>query len=420
MAQVPPHDLNAEMTVLGACLFDPKALASIGPTLRPRHFYREANGRIWEAMLAQWQTGLPVDVGLVAEDLRRCGVLEEVGGRSYLMSLADAVPTGATVPYHARLIREKAQRRDFIRVLEDATARGYADHGPLLEEITNLQGGLLGVVGASAASRTLTPQEFARLLEQAEPQRGLPTGISVIDDHCGGLVPGHMIVIAGRPRMGKTTILLQVAAGLAFTGHPILFCSIEMSALEIGWRLLGQRGPLTAFQVRSQPKGERDQALLAQVASSGFHIDDRAAPRLSDLTAAIRAWKSTYDIEAIFVDHIGKIVPPRADTRSLEIGAIARSLKETAKDLRLPIVAACQLNRAVEGRNDPRPFLADLRESGEIEQEADEVLFLWSEADQYDRATKPILPMWVTLAKNRHGPEGEVRMNFHRANLRFE
>ena len=418
--KVPPHTPQAEMTVLGACLGYPQAIADVASLLQPDDFYQARHGMIWAALTDLWQSGQLVDLITVAEALRARGRLEEAGGRSFLMALINEVPTAANVRHHAKLVRDKAQRRAVIACLETAVERAYRDRGPLLEDVADVQTGLLQILGARGMQRTLTPQDFAALLRMPPVGSALRTGTPVVDECLGGLTPGHLIVVAGRPRMGKTTLLLQWADRLALDEHrPILFCSIEMSARELGGRLFVRRTKESLTTLRT-PSDARVAAFLTSLAGSGFHIDERAAPRLSDLVALIRAWVETYAVQAVFVDHLGKIVPPRADTRTLEIGAIARALKELAKSLTVPVVAACQLNRAVEGRTLPRPLLSDLRESGEIEQEADAVLFLWSEADQNDRAKKAILPMHCTIAKNRHGPEDDAVMDFHRASLRFK
>ena len=418
--RVPPYNLQAEMTVLGACLGYPEAIADVAPLLQPDDFFQIRHGMIWAAMTDLWQRGETVNLIMVTEGLRRQGNLEEVGGRSFLAALIDAVPTAASVKHYARLIREKAQRRAVLACLGQALAEGYRDSRPLLEEVADLQSALLQTLGEWGLSRTLRPQEFADLLRTQPAVSGLTTGLPVIDDTLGGLTPGHLIVVAGRPRMGKTTLLLQWADHLALDEQrPILFCSIEQSAHEIGGRLFVRRTRESINLLRT-PDDARVTGFLSTLSESGFHIDDRAALRLADLTAIIRAWVTTEHVQAVFVDHLGKIVPPRGETRTLEIGTIVRSLKDLAKSLHLPVIAACQLNRAVEGRNNPRPLLADLRECGEIEQEADAVVFLWSPTtDQHERMTKAILPMCVTIAKNRHGPEAEAEIDFHRAYFRF-
>lgn len=420
MDRLPPHNLQAEMTVLGGCLSDPAALAVVGPLLRPEDFFRVPHGTIWGAMVDLWQRGEPVDLVTVAEALRTKGDLEEVGGSAFIAALYDAVPTAASVAYHAKIVRDKAQRRAVLQCLTEALADGYKDGRPLGDEVADLQSALLQTLGDRGLSRTLRPQEFAHLLATQAASTGLKTGVPVLDERLGGLNPGHLIVVAGRPRMGKTTLLLQLADQLALDEkRPILFVSIEMSACEIGGRLFVRRTgePVSLIHF---PDDARVARFLATLSGSGFHIDDRAAPRLADLSALIRAWVTTYQVQAVFVDHLGKITAPRGETRTLEIGTIVRNLKDLAKVLRLPVITACQLNRAVEGRTNPRPLLADLRECGEIEQEADAVLFLWSEVDPYERMTKPILPVHLTISKNRHGPEGESLMEFHRAYFRFE
>jgi replicative DNA helicase len=412
--RIPPNDPALEMAVLGAMLQDDGAAATAAANLMPEDFYQDRHQLVFRAALRCLNRGVRPDVHVVGEELNRQGKLFEVGSAT-LAQLVEAVPTVANVAGHIRLVREKAERRRIIGAATEIVEAGYQDQEPLDEYRVRAEAVLFQAMQAGQGGDILTPAQLAATLDQEDPPLCLQAGLDILDTPRPIIAEGRLIVIAGRPGMGKTALACGILARLALASPPLpcFFLSLEQTAREIAERILSiQTGrSLYAVQTETLPV-----SAVERLATSGLYLSDAGAPSLGTVLGQIRAARASHGIRLVVLDHIGKVSGGRKESRTLEVGDVARGLKAIAKDLRIPVVVLCQLNRQVENRSVPRPQLSDLRESGEIEQEADAVVFLWTAEEGRRRA---VLPVTFTLAKNRHGPEGEVTLTFDRPHLTF-
>ncbi len=412
--RIPPHSPDLEIAVLGAMLQDDGAAATAAATLSPEDFYRDTHGLIFKAALQWLNRGIQPDVHTVGEELDRQGKLLEIGGTT-LAQIVEAVPTAANVAYHARIVREKAERRRIIKAAEWILAAGYANQEPVAEYRTKAEAALFQAMQAGQTGDLLTPKRLAATLDEDEPVLALKVGLGIFDAPRPIVAEGRLVVLAGRPGIGKTALACWILARLALATPPVpcLFLSCEQTAREIAERILAVHTGRTLYAVQTETLPV---SAVERLADSGLYLSDAGAPSLGTLLGQIRSARAQHGIRLVVVDHLGKVSGGRKETRTLEVGDVARGLKAIAKDLRIPVLALCQLNRAVEGRNVKRPQLSDLRESGEIEQEADAVVFLWTAEESM---VKPQLPVYLTLAKNRHGPTGEIKALFDRPRLQF-
>jgi len=412
--RIPPNDPALEVAVLGAMLQDYGAAATAAANLTPEDFYQDRYQLVFRAAVRCINRGIRPDVHTVGEELNRQGKLFEVGAAT-LAQIVEAVPTAANVSYHARIVREKAERRRIIRAAADIAEAGYRDQEPLDEYRAKAEAALFQATQAGRGSDILTPAQLAATLEEENPPLTLETGFDILDRPLAIIAEGRLIVIAGRPGIGKTALACGFLSRLALANPPIpsFFLSLEQNAREIAERVLAIHTGKSLYAVQTETL---PLSAVKRLATSGLYLSDAGAPSLGMILGQIRAAQASYGIRLVVLDHIGKVVGGRKETRNLEVGDVARGLKAIAKELRISVLAICQLNRAVENRSVPRPQLSDLRESGEIEQEADAVVFLWTAEESRRRVQ---LPVTFTLAKNRHGPTAEVIVTFDRPRLRF-
>jgi replicative DNA helicase len=438
LGKVPPHDLEAEVAVLGAILLSPAALAAVLDVLTPEHFYRENNAAIYRAALALFQQGEPIDNVTLAAELAKLGVLERVGGRAHLALLQEQVPTAANVEHYAKIVRAKADKRALIAAGGECQRHGF-DDALGAEEAINLGQAATYALSADRAGAglvragTLVPAAMASIDNPGSAAPGVRTGLRDLDRKTGGLRPGDLVVLAARPSMGKSALAFQVAAHVAIDqGRPVAIYSLEMSREQVVDRLLCMRARVDSDRVRRHRQGDLQisdheyEALVAAggpLASAPLLIDD--SPTLADLTFRMKARQASAreSAELIVVDFL-QLMESRAGgagdgNRVQEVSAIARSLKAVARELAVPVLALSQLSRACESRQDKRPMLSDLRESGEIEQCADLVLMLYRD-DYYnrDQSQKPGVAE-VIVAKHRNGPTGVVELHWNAPTTTF-
>lgn len=407
-------DLTAsEVQVLGACLLFPAEAVSVARShVVPEDFGTEAGRTLFGTILALWDSEGALDLPMLSAALRRQGRLDLVGGDAALTGLHDAVGTAATTRYHAREVRKAGDRRRLVEVMTHALAELQTDGRDLRDLQASLLDRIARVCTARHAEEILRPKDWVALLDDFTIP-GLPTGLKPLDDALDGLQPGHLITVAGRPGIGKTSLTQTWACRV--TEDPdasALFVSCEMSPKEIARWFTA----LVAHVTRSAVGPAVLETVRASIEGRGFFVTAPSAPTIGEVQGAIRAGVAAHDIRVAFVDHLGKLRAPGSESRTQEVGAVARGLKAIAKELAIPIVAICQLNRDSERRDVRRPKLADLRDSGEIESESDAVVFLWTQED------RPLadLPVKLTLAKNRHGQTGEWQLLFRRPFGRFD
>ncbi|MBC7338899.1 MAG: replicative DNA helicase [Firmicutes bacterium] len=420
--KLPPQSVEAEQSVLGAMLLEKEAIVKAAEVVRPEDFYREAHRIIYGAILALYERGEAVDLVTLCEELRRQGSLEEVGGASYLTTLANLVPTTANVEYYARIVEEKSLLRQLIRTCTEVVSRCYEaqeEVNRLLDDaerrITELS--LRRSSQGFVRLKDVLMTTLDRLMQMVESGQGtgIPSGYPDIDRFTAGLQPSDLLIIAARPSVGKTTFALNLARQVAVRQKlPVAIFSLEMSREQVAMRLLSSEAGVEQQKIRRGELEEQEwQALsrgLARLGPAPIFIDDTSSISILELRTKTRRLCTEVGAGVVIVDYLQLLrTTGRMENRQQEISEISRSLKALARELRIPVVALSQLSRAVEQRQDRRPVLSDLRESGALEQDADVVMFLYTNAEM-ERENQ----IEVIIAKQRHGPTGSVRMYFDR------
>lgn len=425
LERVPPYNIEAEESLLGAMLISRDAISEAQEIVRAEDFYREANGRIFAAILDLYVHGEPADPITVAEALKKKGVLEEVGGKPYIHTLVSGVPTAANAKYYAEIIERNAILRSLIRVANEVATLGYEAPEDLEAAIDRAESLIFGVTQKRISEhftsiKELLTESFERIEKLYEKQTyvtGVATGFIEFDKLTSGLQPSDFIVVAGRPSMGKTSFVLSVAQYVGMQlGVPVAIFSLEMGRHQLAQRLLCSEARVDAHSLRVGNLKEEDWGRLSgavgRLAEAPIFIDDSANINMMELRAKARRLMTKHNLALIIVDYLQLMQGGgRAENRQQEISDISRSLKILGRELNVPILAVSQLSRAVEQRTDKRPFLADLRESGAIEQDADLVVFIYRD-EYYNRHSEDRGIAEVIISKHRNGPVGTVRLAF--------
>jgi replicative DNA helicase len=427
---VPPHNEEAEASVLGAILLTEQALdgvlLEIG--LRPDHFYRPRHQRIFGAMIRLKEKADPeaVDALTVCDDLRSQGVLEEAGGEAYIHSLPTVVPAVGAVLDYARIVRDDALMRGILDTTRQIQTEVLAHRGDPRELIERAEAALfkIGHEGGMAEMRTIEAvlhEEIDKLEELSRKDIGLtgtPSGFIDIDDLTGGFQNGNLIVLAARPSMGKSTLATNIAENAAIDhGKPVALFSLEMSETELAHRFIASQAKVSSDELRKgRVKADRWPKVLRAVeklAAAPIFIDDSSDIGVLEMRAKARRLHARHGgLGLIVVDYLQLVRPDgRSDSRVEQVGQISRGLKILARELDIPVVAVSQLSRAVESRHPPVPMLSDLRESGQLEQDADVVMFVYRE-EYYDQESERLGEADIIFAKHRNGPIGKVTLSF--------
>jgi replicative DNA helicase len=432
--RMPPHSLEAEMAVLGSILLDGEVMGSVVPLLKCQDFYRLAHARVYEVMQGLYDRGEPLDVVLVLQECERRGVLGEVGA-DYLGTLAGVVATPANAEHYARIVREKAVARHLITTTSEIQQAAYAgeESGESLLEMAEARIFDLGArrdVGTAQDVKSLLNETFEDLHHGEGPVEGVSSGYTEFDDLTSGLRPGELIIVAGRPSMGKTSFAMNVAMNAAVqSGKCVAVFSLEMSAQSIVRNMLCARASLPAQKLRRGGRFLRteEHQRLADAAGPLFEakivVDDTPSLSPTLLRAKARRIKARLGLDLIVVDYLqlmdAGVSSRSVDSRQQEISYISRSLKGLARELHVPVVALSQLNRDAEKRESHRPKLSDLRESGAIEQDADVICLLYR-SWYYTGKDDEKADAEVIIAKQRNGPTGTVRLYFQAEFMRFD
>ena len=441
LRKVPPQNLEAEQSVLGGIMLDNHACDLALSVLRAEDFYREAHQRIFAAMVALHERGSPVDSVTLTNALREQGQLEAVGGATFLGQLLNAVPTASHVEHYAQIVKERAILRNLIGVATEVATRAYELRGPVAEFVDEAERKIFSVAEqkvrpAFFTVRDLLPlsiKEVEKLYERKEMITGVPTGFHDLDRMTAGLQRSDLVIVAGRPGMGKTALALNVATGAALqTGIAVAIFSLEMSKEQLVLRMLCSEARVNYQDVRGGHLRERDFAQLVSAAGAlhqaALFIDDSAGLSVLELRAKARRLKREAEAKTgrplglVVVDYMQLMRGSgRSDSREQEISEISRSLKALAKEIDCPVMALSQLNRKVEETADRRPVMANLRESGAIEQDADVILFVYREA-AYNKDIDPAQEgdAEIIIGKQRNGPTGVVHVTFLKEYMRFE
>jgi replicative DNA helicase len=429
--RIPPHNLEAEMAVLGSILVDKNMMEIVDEILRPGDFYAHVHETIYEAFVELYRNDPrgPLDRIVLAEELRRRDVLERVGGLSYISALMETVQTAASARYYATIVHEKAILRALIHAGTEVTQYGYEGEEDVAEALERSQQVVFGI-GQRGVTQFVQATELLkdafdnidRLFHARGNRTGLTSGYLQIDEMTGGFQPGNFIIIAARPGMGKTSFALNMAVAAAREEKlPIAFFSLEMSNNELIQRLICSEARISMHDVRrGNIKGDQWVQIsdaMGKLATLPIYLDETAALTVTDIRHRCRRLKSqTGRLGGVFIDYLQLLRPAlsgRNANRNEEISEICRNLKATAKELNVPLFGLAQLNRGVETRTEKRPMLADLRDSGSLEAEADVVAFLYREGE-YRREVAEADKTEFIIAKHRNGPTGSVLLRFQR------
>lgn len=434
LRKVPPQNLEAEASVLGGILLENEAINRVLELLTAEDFYRESHRKVFRAMIELSDRNEPADLITLSELLKARGDIDAVGGTAYLASLADLVPTAANIAYYARIVREKAILRHLIHAATDIATRGFEEQGNVDEFLDAAEKVIFDISEKKIKSSFVmvgemikdTLKTVEKLYERKEMVTGVPTGFKDLDKLTAGLQPSDLIVVAGRPSMGKTAFCLNIATHAAFAGVGVAIFSLEMAREQLVLRMLCSEARVDNSKVRAGYLGERDFPKLATAAGrlheAPIYIDD--TPAISVLELRAKARRLVKDrgrkVGLVVVDYLQLMRGMgTAPNREQEISEISRSLKALSKELRVPVIAISQLNRRVEERGDKRPMMADLRESGAIEQDADVIAFIYRD-EVYNSKSEDRGRAEVIIAKQRNGPIDTVRLAFLNEYTRFE
>ncbi|WP_054951123.1 replicative DNA helicase [Numidum massiliense] len=426
MERVPPQNIEAEQAVLGAIFLEKEALITATEILVPEDFYRQAHQRLFQVMVTLSENSEPVDLVTVTAKLSDENLLEEVGGVTYLTELANAVPTAANVEHYAHIIEEKAVLRKLIHVATHIASTGYAASEDVSEIIAEAEKRILSL-SEKRTSDSFIPikdvllETFERLEAMHANQgqlSGIPSGYPDLDRMTSGFQKSDLIIVAARPSVGKTAFALNVAQNVAArSGETVAIFSLEMAASQLVQRMLCAESNIDSHKFRTGALEDDDWGKLTMaigtLANAPIYIDDSAGTTMYDIRGKCRRLKAERgEIGLVLIDYL-QLINSRhnRDSRQQEISEISRSLKTLARELDCPIIALSQLSRSVEQRQDKRPMLSDLRESGSIEQDADIVAFLYRE-DYYDPETDKQNIIEIIVGKQRNGPVGKVELVF--------
>ena len=432
--KVPPHNIEAEQSILAGILINNDAMNQVMDILSNDDFYRGAHAHLFGGMVDLYKNNEPIDAITLSHHLRGKNLLEKAGGDDYLYSLADAVSTSAGILYHSKIVREHSVRRKLINqcsVISESCFQNWQQTDELLDmaeqsifDIAEEKTGdgfttINDVVKSSFKSIESTAEQYGNVT-------GVPTGFKDFDDLTAGLQPSELIIIAGRPSMGKTALALNIGYNAATkTNKGVAVFSLEMSKMQLGMRLLGFDAQIDIKKLRRGSLDEKDWPNLTEAASHlselPIFIDDTSGISVLEMKARCRRLMKKCDLSLVIVDYLQLIQGRRsAESRQQEISEISRLLKALAKDLNVPVMAVSQLNRRVEDRPRKRPELADLRESGAIEQDADVIVFIYrddskseTDGEGYDNVVR------IDVAKQRNGPTGPLQLTFQKQYTRF-
>ncbi len=434
--KLPPQSIEAEMSILGGILLENEAINRVLEILIPEDFYRETHRKIMRAMLELNEHREPCDLITLTAILKKRGELEEIGGGAYLATVVDFVPTAANISYYCKIVKEKAVARKLINAATEIITQGHDEQSDIDQLLDSAQKVIFDISENKIkpafypinAILKDTIKNLETLYEKKEHVTGVPTGYLDLDEKTAGFQRGDLIIIAGRPSMGKTAFALNIAQYAAIhaePAQPVAIFSLEMSKEQLVTRLLCSEARVDAGRLRTGHLIDTDWHKLTRGASSlhqaKIFIDDTPAITVLEMRAKARRMRAEHKIGMIVVDYLQLMRGSgNPESRQQEISEISRSLKALAKELDIPVVALSQLNRGLESRNDKRPMMSDLRESGAIEQDADVIMFVYRE-EVYDKENAELKgKAEIIIGKQRNGPIGIVELTFLGEYTRFE
>ncbi len=432
--RIPPQNSAAEQSVLGTILLSDNSLTAVLETLESDDFYQDRHKLIFEAMVALFEKNEPQDIITVSNQLKDSNSLEDAGDLAYLATLTSIVPVTANLLHYAKIIRQKAVLRNLIRVNTEIASRCYEEQGDIDTLVDEAEQSIFEIA-RSKSNQSFTPlkriiptafETVEQLYKRKELITGVPTGFPELDKMTAGLQPSDLIILAGRPSMGKTAFAMNIAQNAALlekTGIAIF--SLEMSKEQLAMRLLCSAGHIDSQRIRTGKLHNEDWPKLTRavgmLTEAPMYIDDTPAISVLEMRAKVRRLAAQNPLGLIIVDYLQLMRGRSVENRTQEISEISRSLKAMAKELHVPVIALSQLNRGLESRTDKRPMMSDLRESGAIEQDADVICFIYRD-EVYNKADdNPARGIAeIIIGKQRNGPTGTVKLTFIKEFTMFE
>ena len=425
--KLPPQNIEAEQSLLGSLLIDKDSIVRISELIHPSNFYRsDTHGPIYMAVQSLFEKREPIDLVTVTEELKRSGFYDKIGGSAYLTTLINIVPTSAHVEHYARIIKAHSVRRSLITQATRLIEKAYDEEEDVDQLLEEAEAGIFAI-SQEHVSRDFLPikdaltESFDRLDELQKSSgklRGIPTGFRDLDSKLAGMQNSNLLILASRPGQGKTSMALNMAQFVAVSaGLPVGIFSLEMSQEELVDRLLVGQADIDAWKLKTGRLDERDfdklSLAMGELAEAPIFIDDTPGITISEVRTKARRLQIEHGLKLLIVDYLQLIKGRNLENRVQEVSEISQNLKNLARELKIPVLAISQLSRAVEQRGTRKPQLADLRESGAIEQDADVVMFLWREDTEH--------PEQVTLdiQKHRNGPTGEIQLVFRAERTKF-
>lgn len=432
LEKVPPQNLDAEQSVLGAMLIDKDAVVKAIEVLKPEDFYRDANGHIFKAVVNLFDRGEAVDLITLSEELRQIGLLDQIGGIAYVAGLANAVPTSANIEHYAKIVEEKSLLRNLIRVSTRIAQLGYEgeeDVESLLDKAEQMVFELSQrkTYAGMVPLKTVLMNTFERIeyLHQNKGGiTGVPSGFGNLDKLTSGFQPSDLIILAARPSMGKTSLVLNIAQYASIRKKlPVAVFSLEMSREQLVTRMLCAEAMVDQQKVRTGQLSDDDWQKLTRAAGplsqAPLYIDDSPGITVVEMRARCRRLKSERGLSMVVIDYLQLMQGGRkSENRQQEISEISRSMKSLARELQVPVIALSQLSRAVEQRTEKKPMMSDLRESGSLEQDADLVMFIYRDEYYKEDSDKRGIAE-IIISKQRNGPVGSVELGFLKEFTKF-
>ncbi len=431
--RVPPQDLDAEKSVLGAILVDSSAISLVAQFLRINHFYMRNHQLIYAAMLELFEQQQPIDVITLKNQLQKNGSIKDAGGAPYLSDLINSVPTSANIENYAHIVKDQCTKRKLIELASRTAETAFNETGDIKQMLDEVESDIFAIAQQQSHRdfielKEIVANSFERLedfMKNGTGLRGTPTGFIDLDNKLAGMQASNLLILAARPGIGKTTFALNIAANVALKAKKgVGFFSLEMSKEELVDRLLVGQADIDAWRLKTGKLSEDDYRRLTQamgeLSEAPIYIDDTPGVSILEMRTKARKLKAEKDISLIVVDYLqladsGK----RFESRVQEVSFVSQGLKNLARELKIPVLALSQLSRAVEQRGSKKPQLADLRESGAIEQDADVVMFLYYEDESEDllNASKRMVKLY--MAKHRNGSTGEMDLMFRGDRVKF-
>ena len=430
--KVPPHSSEAEQSVLGAILIDKDAIIEVAGFLRPEHFYENHNAQVFDAMLTLYEKREPIDLVTLSEILKKKKVLTEIGGMAYLTTLANSVPTSANIEYYGKIVKNHSTKRKLISVSSKITEMSFDQAADVKDILDKTEQSVFSVSQEHLTQnflpiRDALAESFDRLDEiqsRSGSLRGVATGFRDLDNKLAGLQSSNLIILAARPGMGKTALILNIAQHVAVADKQTVgIFSLEMSKEELVDRLLVAQADIDAWRLKTGKLEEKDfdklQEAMGILGDSPIYIDDTPGISIMEMRTKARRLQVEQKLSLLIVDYLQLANAGKSfENRVQEVSYISQNLKNLARELKIPVIAVSQLSRAVEARGSKVPQLADLRESGAIEQDADVVMFLYRpEEEQTEKMDQ--LAVKLLIAKHRNGPTGEIDLMFKGDRIKF-